>query len=107
LAIKHRFISSPTIRINDRDIAEVLVESLCEDCGSLCGDSVTCRMWSYGGQQFSSPPIEMVKEAIMTSLEDYSPIEPTPYVLPDNLKLYFDGLSHKEKAYPTINLTHL
>jgi hypothetical protein len=107
LAIKHRFVSSPTIRVNHRDIADELVETVCEDCGSLCGDNVTCRMWSYHGQQYASPPIAMVKEAILLSLEDPSPIDYPPYRLPDNLKLYYDGLSHKEEAYPTITLKHL
>lgn len=107
LAIKHRFISSPTIRVNERDIAGELVETVCEDCGTLCGDQVNCRMWSYQGQSFSSPPVEMIKEAVLTSLEDPSPIETDPYVLPENLKLYFDGLSHKEDSYPTITLKRL
>lgn len=107
LAIKHRFVSSPTIRVNGSDIAESLVETLCEDCGTLCGDQVNCRMWSYQSQTFSSPPIDMIKEAVMKSLEDSSPIEMVPYVLPKNLELYFEGLSHKEEAYPTITLKHL
>ena len=107
LAIKHRFVSSPTIRVNGKDIAEELVETLCEDCGTLCGDQVNCRMWSYQGQTFSSPPVNMVKEAVLNSLKDSRPIEMVPYVIPDNLKLYFEGLSHKEEAYPTITLKRL
>ena len=106
LTIQHRFVSSPTIRVNGRDLSNKLEETLCEDCGSLCGDQVTCRVWHYQGQQYSYPPVDMIKEAVLTSLEDHSPIVLTPDVLPDNLKTYYAGLSHQLQG-PTMTLTHL
>lgn len=106
LAIQHRFVSSPTIRVNGRDLADTLEETLCEDCGNLCGDLVNCRVWHYQGQQFSTPPVAMIKEAVLKSLKDPSPLVLTPYVLPDNLKTYYEGLSHTSQG-PTITLTHL
>jgi hypothetical protein len=107
LAHKHRFLSSPTIRVNGRDLTKDLKESLCEDCGTLCGDQVDCRVWIYQGQTYTTPPSEMIKEAILNSLNDSSPIEPAPYECPSNLIRYFEGLSHKQEAAPTIHLKHL
>ncbi len=106
LAIKTRFVSSPTIRVNGRDIADTLMENVCQDCGSLCGDQVTCRVWTYHGETLTTPPVELLKELILKSLEDSSSIESKPYVMPENLKVYYDGLSHKDQG-PTITLKHL
>lgn len=57
LAIKYQFISSPTIRVNGNDIAVELRESLCEDCGTLCGDNVDCRVckWTKQPQNIAAP----------------------------------------------------
>ena len=46
-AIQYRFVTSPTIRVNGRDIQMEFKESLCETCGDLCGDEVDCRVWVY------------------------------------------------------------
>ena len=43
-AVQHRFESSPTVRVNGRDIQLEVKESLCESCGELCGDQVDCRV---------------------------------------------------------------
>src|SRR5574341_868996 len=42
-----RFVSSPTIRINGKDIQFELKESPCNSCGDLCGEDVLCRVWTY------------------------------------------------------------
>lgn len=107
LAIAHRFISSPTIRVNGVDIADDLQENTCEDCGDLCGTSVECRVWTYKGQTSTTPPVAMIKEALLKHAEDDRPIDEQPYLLPDNLKRYFDGLMKKTENYPTITLKHL
>ncbi len=51
-AKEHALLSSPTIRLNGRDIAEDIHESLCESCGELTGNtiSVDCREWHYRGR---------------------------------------------------------
>jgi hypothetical protein len=36
-AHRHRFVTSPTIRVNGRDIAFETLESQCEACSDLCG----------------------------------------------------------------------
>ena len=45
-----RFVSSPTIRVNGRDIAPEPLESECGADGCGCGPGASCRVWRYGGQ---------------------------------------------------------
>jgi hypothetical protein len=91
LAIKHRFVSSPTIRVNGRDIQMEVKESLCESCGDLCGEDVDCRVWVYEGEEYTVPPKAMIIEAILNAVfgrQDSGPAE-QPYVLPENLKRFY------------------
>lgn len=92
LAIKYEFISSPTIRINGKDIALELKESNCKDCGDLCGDDVDCRVWIYKDKEYTSPPKEMIVNAILR--EVYNPAsydEKKEYKMPKNLRVFFGG----------------
>jgi hypothetical protein len=98
LAIEYKFLSSPTIRINDKDIALEVTETACTDCGDICGDSVDCRSWVYEGVEHPVPPKEMIVNAIMKAVyggqseaQDTKP----EYVLPENLKVFFDGIRAK------------
>ena len=68
LAIKHRFISSPTIRVNGRDIQMEVREKLCDSCGDLCGDSVDCRVWVYNGEEYTIPPKALIIEGILKAV---------------------------------------
>jgi glutaredoxin len=91
LAIQYQFISSPTIRVNGNDIAVELRESVCEDCGDLCGNTVDCRVWVYNGVEYTAPPKELIVDAILR--EVYTPNQAEPeyrtYELPENLETYF------------------
>lgn len=97
-AIQHRFISSPTIRVNGRDIQLEVKESLCESCGDLCGDEVDCRVWTYKGKEYDIPPKAMIVDAILRHvygdtnivLEDKKSKE--AYQLPENLRRFFDSI---------------
>lgn len=104
LAISYQFISSPTIRVNGNDIAVELRESVCEDCGELCGDTVDCRVWVYNGVEYTAPPKELIVDAILR--EVYSPKQGEPeredYHLPANLEAYFSAKARKEKGVDTI-----
>lgn len=99
LAIKYQFLSSPTIRINGRDIAMEVKETVCEDCGDLCGDdSVDCRVWTYEGTDYNVPPKAFIINAILKAVYSGT-LEPegnTDYVLPENLKKFFEGKESKE-----------
>lgn len=97
LAIQHRFLSSPTIRINGSDIALDLKESSCTDCGDLCGEDVDCRVWVYDGVEYNEPPKELIVNAILKEIYGERKAEPQSreeYYLPGNLRVFFDGLSN-------------
>ncbi len=94
-----RFVSSPTIRVNGRDIQLEVKESLCDSCGDLCGDTVDCRIWVYQGKDYTIPPKAMIIEAILREvyggsqelLQDCS----TDFEVPDNLKNFFIAMERK------------
>jgi hypothetical protein len=94
------FVSSPTIRINGRDIQLEVRESLCESCGDLCGEDVDCRVWVYQGREYTVPPKGMIIDAILRevyggpagAVHGPSKME----TLPDNLKRFFAARRKKE-----------
>ena len=90
-AEEHKFMSSPTIRINGQDIQLDVRESECQACGDLCGDDVDCRVWTYQGREFSSPPKALIVEAILKHVLGTTPAAPSPapYVMPENLKRFY------------------
>jgi predicted nucleic acid-binding Zn ribbon protein len=83
------FVSSPTIRVNGRDIADA-DETRCDTCGSLCGCDVDCRVWHYDGETYDAPPKELIAEALL-KLFSLPPVSPEPCALPDNLAAFFQG----------------
>jgi len=98
LAEKYAFMSSPTIRINGKDIESDVTESNCTDCGSLCGDSVDCRVFTYEGNQYESPPKAMIVNAVLREVygsKSERPKADLPYVLPENLRLFFESQTRK------------
>ena len=96
LAFKHRFLSSPTIRVNGKDIQLEIKESTCESCGDLCGEDVDCRIWVYQGAEYTAAPKAMIIEAILKEVFGGSaPQEEKPYVLPENLRKYYAAMQNK------------
>ena len=83
------FVSSPTIRVNGRDIADA-DETPCACCTDLCGCDVDCRVWHYSGETYDAPPAELIIEAIL-KLFALPPVTPQPCPLPDNLASFFKG----------------
>ncbi|MCP8317594.1 MAG: DUF2703 domain-containing protein [archaeon] len=75
-ARKYKFVGSPTVRINGKDIQEEVSKGRCLPCEEIaeyeeeatefikqecmCG----CRIYFYAGKQYPYPPKEMIKEAI-------------------------------------------
>jgi len=90
-------ISSPTIRLNGRDIAQDIRESECESCGDLTNNniSVDCREWHYHGKIYSAAPLPLLLEALMEAMlkiNEMPPVVPEPLEqLPENLQQYFDN----------------
>lgn len=93
-AKRRGLLSSPTIRLNGRDIVQDIRESECESCGDLTdnGTRVDCREWLYRGQVYPAAPTAMLVEAIMGAMLDVEApsveIEPLE-ALPENLDRYF------------------
>jgi hypothetical protein len=94
-AKEHALLSSPTIRLNGRDIAQDIRESLCESCGDLTHNTlVDCRDWYYRGKVYSAAPLSLLVEAIMGAMLeiDTPPVVPEPIeALPENMQRYFDN----------------
>lgn len=97
LAVKYRFVSSPTIRVNGRDIQIEVKESLCESCGDLCGDEVDCRVWVYQGQEYTVPPKAMLIDAILNEVygPEHDQEEEPQYVMPENLKRFYAAMARQ------------
>ena len=90
----HALLSSPTIRLNGRDIEQDIRESLCESCGDLTENNtmVDCREWHYRGKVYSAAPLPLLVEAIMAAMLDIDtpPVVPTPL---ENCRKTFNGIS--------------
>lgn len=100
LAYKHKFLSSPTIRVNGCDIQMEVKENTCDACGDLCGDDVDCRIWSYDGEEYEVPPKAMIIESILKMVYGNSneiQVE-QKYTIPTNLKLFYFAMDKKNKA---------
>lgn len=104
LARQWRFESSPTIRVNGRDIALVLRESSCgsEACADGCGESIACRVWVHDGQEYTEPPVPMILDAILREVYRGAVVSrevaAEPYELPPNLARFFAGGGAAEPA---------
>jgi hypothetical protein len=89
------FESSPTIRVNGRDIALELRESSCgsEACSDGCDEQIACRVWVHRGSEYLEPPVSMIVDAILA--KGYAgdavehPADAQPYGLPENLERFF------------------
>lgn len=94
LAIQHEFLSSPTIRINGKDIDLDVKENNCTDCGDLCGEEVDCRVWEYEGVEYNEPPKALLIDAILRAVYGgccCSEKQHPPYELPENLMKFYEG----------------
>jgi hypothetical protein len=95
-ARRHRFVSSPTIRVAGRDIVFETKESLCDSCTDLCGcsEGTSCRVWSYQGGEYTEAPVGLVVEALLREIV----APPTAFgaaesatEVPENLRRFFAG----------------
>jgi hypothetical protein len=96
-AHRHRFVSSPTIRIGARDIAVDTLESRCDSCTDLCGcsEGTSCRVWLYQGAEHTEAPVGLIVEALLRELVGSPQASPLPeesaYEVPENLRGFFAG----------------
>ena len=108
-AITHKFLSSPTIRINGKDIDPARTEGECGSCGELAGGKTTvnCRNWDWRGEVYQNAPIGKIVEAILeaavkatkTGIESGdSKVTDDHYVIPQNLEGFFQAREKNEKS---------
>jgi len=88
-----RFSSSPTIRVNGKDIQVEIRESACIPCSDISGGETDCRIWVHEGAEYTTPPKAMVVEAVLKEVfggarEQAEPVR-SPFEVPDNLKRFF------------------
>jgi hypothetical protein len=89
------FVSSPTLRVNGRDIALELRQSRCESCESCsCNGTVECRVWVWQGHEYTEAPTPMIVDAILQ--EVYGQLAPqagsaAQVEAPENLQRFFAG----------------
>lgn len=97
VAIAHRFLSSPTIRVNGRDICAFVAENDCGCCGEISGTQVDCRVFEYRGETYEVPPKAMLAESILFAVfgarDDVE--NDVNYKLPENLRSFYDGKQSK------------
>ena len=97
IATAYRFVSSPTIRVNGRELCATVAENDCGCCGEISGTQVDCRVFEYGGETFEVPPKQMLADGILSAVFG-SHIESKQiddYKLPENLKNFYAGKQRK------------
>lgn len=97
----HRFVSSPTIRINNYDIVVETLESECNSCTDLCGcaEGTRCRVWEFQGQEYTEAPVGLIVESLMREI--FGGLEGTARTdtyeeVPENLQRFFASKAEKE-----------
>lgn len=95
LARQYRFLSSPTIRVNGRDIGGAVKENGCGCCSDISGTDVDCRVWEAEGRTYEVPPRELLAEEIMRTVfgTQADDCRFTDFKLPENLEEFFRGKS--------------
>jgi hypothetical protein len=90
------FMSSPTLRVNGRDIALEFRESRCESEACACagdgGQAIDCRVWVYQGKEYTEAPVPMVINAILSEVYGTAPARSSaapPTEVPENLLRFF------------------
>ena len=100
LALKEKFVSSPTIRVDGKDLPIAFKENNCDSCGDFCGDSVDCRIWVHNGEEFESAPTEMLVDLVTDYINEKVSLHSVPsnYAIPDNIIHFFSARLNKENS---------
>lgn len=100
-AEQYQLLSSPTIRLNGKDLFGNVKENSCSCCSKMSGSEIDCRIFDYEGVSYEVPPKEMMAEAILRTV--FSESESgcsysSKYKLPENLKSFFEGKKSVKKC---------
>lgn len=90
-------LSSPTIRVNGKDLQAEVLESYCPSCSDICGSPVDCRVFRFDGKLYEVPPPEVLARAVIETALGPSTGGEGPRKLPENLRKFFEG--RREKAW--------
>ena len=96
------FVSSPTIRVNGKDVAFELRESRCRDCEACaCNGTVDCRLWVWQGREHEAAPPAMIVDALLREIYGGAP-QPAPAPVavdvPENLQRFFAAVARQAAA---------
>ena len=97
-------MSSPTIRINGRDIALGFRETPCDSCTEACAcdGGVDCRVWLYEGKEYAEAPVPLIVNALLSQIYDSQsadrPASSRSFELSENLKHFFEAKAAKKAA---------
>jgi hypothetical protein len=99
LALKEKFVSSPTIRVDGKDLPIEFKENNCDSCGDFCGDSVDCRIWVHNGEEFESAPTDMLVDLVSNYVNEKINLNPiqSNYSVPENIIHFFSARLNKDK----------
>jgi hypothetical protein len=106
-AVALGFQTSPTIRINGRDLQLDFKESHCRTCSELSGTETNCRVWNFQGKEHKSLPKEMLIEAVLREIFGGAAAESEPdKIVRDenalkNLQSFFES---KSRAWQTTGI---
>lgn len=91
MTVLYHFLSSPTIRVNGRDIFQSIEENSCGCCNDIRG--IDCRVYTFNGETYETPLAEMLAHAILDCVFNLSQISCScaEYSMPENLKNFFAG----------------
>jgi len=101
-AHQYHFVTSPTIRINGRDIAVESLESPCDSCSDQCGcpEGTRCRVWRYQGLEYTEAPVGLIVDTILRELySTHTPVASAPVAyagVPENLQRVFASRSARD-----------
>ena len=86
-AREQQLVTSPTIRVDGRDISPEPLESECGADGCGCGPGAACRLWRYAGVDHAAAPVGLIVDSVLSALYagPAAAETPTSYEVPDNL----------------------
>ncbi|NPE31260.1 DUF2703 domain-containing protein [Methanococcoides sp. SA1] len=74
---KYGLKRSPTVRINGKDLEEIvfnrlnIIDNYCGSCSDVCGVETNCRIFEYKGETSEDIPKEMLREGLLKVLSEY------------------------------------
>jgi hypothetical protein len=72
------FVSSPTVRVDGREIALEVEEDHCGSCSANAGEPIACRTVSHAGERHDHAPAAMIVEAVLAYLRGAELPAPAP-----------------------------